>query len=74
VLVAKCGWQGNAEWEAERARLQIGVLAPQRKRLIAKHRCRRPPTRHLLNLEQALDLFIFVNLDSNSNSQRLARR
>lgn len=71
MLVAECGWQGNAEREAERARLQIGVLAPERKRLVAKHRCRRPPTRDLLHLEQALNLF---NLISKIKFQSLARR
>jgi len=57
VFVAECGWQGNTEREAVRARLQVRVLAPERDRLIAKHRRRRPATRHLLHLEQALDLF-----------------
>jgi hypothetical protein len=60
MLVAKRGWQGNAEREAVRARLQIGLLAPERERLIAKRRRRRPATRHLLHLEQALDLFNFI--------------
>jgi hypothetical protein len=59
VFVAECGWQGNTEWEAGRTRLWIRVLAPERDRLIAEHRRRRTPTRHLLHLEQALDLYPF---------------
>ena len=60
MLVAESGWQGNAEREAERAWLLIGLLAPEREGLIAKQRCRRPATPHLLHLEQALDLFNFM--------------
>lgn len=56
MSVTECGWQGNTEREGERARLQIRVLAPERDRLIAKHRRRRAPARHFLHPEQALDL------------------
>ena len=59
MFVAEGGWQGNTEGEAERARLQIRVLAPERDRFIAQQRRRRPATRHLLHLEQALDLYFF---------------
>ena len=62
MFVAECGWQGNTEREAVWARLQIRVLAPERDRLIAKQRRRRPATRHLLHLKQALDLSIPIFL------------
>ena len=69
MLVAERGWQGNPKREAVRARLLTGLLVPQRERLIAEHRRRRPATRRLPHLEQALDLFnFFFNKFKNSNS------